>query len=842
MAAELVQAARSYESKYGQPVAIPAPPPPAQKKDLRFRHPLMLASDYRTHYLAGLSAFASPKPEALLRGVNRATAQASRAAANSAASARSSGATKATAGAVAPAARLAPEANDVGKAHFVATGVWPATVTRLLRDEPLLEIEPDGRLVVQPLGPREYLSLTALRAQEATWTKPGAKAVPAATVRKEVDESARGFELAQILHGIAQPNAVIEDLLATKAIEPNGPWLGKTLRNAADSLDAISRILVEGDTAAKPRVDAIGPLIAQALAQLLAALGPSGQAQLQRLRQPSALQARLFAYIVNRVDRLGGIDPGLTPLPDDTVIVGSREWAFRRTERLSVAVGTPTLRGPFATEAVAPASKLVLSESSLQEVVSFREEGTARSRSSARESASFSASTFRQALAHMSEEGINSEGAFSQETTLFDTLRERRRETIERTLTQISRSNEQRSGSASRSVTSQARSYTTRGKDAVHATTEVLFQVAAPVEVQVRLEDVGLVWCPRLASPFIALHRLVTEHERESRFDYLRQNQVIDPTRPPNDFESATFKKELSVRGNVRTQVVAFDIEIPGQYQDWELDAAACTVDFRNGTSADYNWDEMWNLDDLENWHVFFRSIQRSAFNITGSVVFETTDPEMLNRGFIMINVAVRRLTEAARAAIADFEADRQEAANQRQAVEVRANQYARLRRDELIEQYEDSLELQEEAFSALTRTVFRGGGQAHVSYWREILRSCIDWSAAGMRFEPAEMNAMAYTHLPPSHFMNAQGIRFILPVHRSAEGAFFDALQRGAGTYFQQAATKVRQFVDGYREIVEEAKAGEPEKLILDKYTSELVLGRHLEAVLSEHPFAQPS
>ena len=38
----------------------------------------------------------------------------------------------------------------------------------------------------------------------------------------------------------------------------------------------------------------------------------------------------------------------------------------------------------------------------------------------------------------MAEEGINSETAFSQDTTLFDSLRERRREAIDRTLTQIS--------------------------------------------------------------------------------------------------------------------------------------------------------------------------------------------------------------------------------------------------------------------------------------------------------------------------------------------------------------------------------------------------------------------
>jgi hypothetical protein len=110
------------------------------------------------------------------------------------------------------------------------------------------------------------------------------------------------------------------------------------------------------------------------------------------------------------------------------------------------------------------------------------------------------------------------------------------------------------------------------------------------------------------------------------------------------------------------------------------------------------------------------------------------------------------------------------------------------------------------------------------------------------MRFEPADMNAMAYPQLPPSHFMNALGIRFILPIHRSAESTFFDALQTGAGTYFRTAALAVRTYVDGYRTVVEAAKTAEPDKLVLDSFKSEMVLGRHLEAVLSEHPFAAPT
>lgn len=829
-AVELIVAAQAYAKTYRKPVAIPAAPPAANRKDYRFKPLLGGGNEYQTHYMAGLLPFAFARPYH-----QKSPAKAPPPSIGG----RAMVASKALL--VDGGSFVTTASGESSELRFDAAAAWPKEVAQTMRDEPKLESD-DGRLLIDRVTPYQYLASNEMRQRIKQWGKMGDELLDAKQVKKQIDDAKAGEALAQILHGIAQPNAVLADLLAAGAINATGRWLGEKLADARDVPETVAKFLAEHFGAPdKKRRDGISPLLEQALA-LLVKLGANATSLLGRLKAASSLRERLFGYIVWRVDGLGALDPGQAPLPDDSVFVGSREWAFRRTERLSIQVGTPTLRGPVATEAVAPASELVLSESSIQEVVSFSEQGSSRGQLRASESGSYNSATFRQALAHMTEEGINSEGAFSQESTLFDSLRERRRETIERTLSLISSTNEQRSGTMTRQLTSQSRSYTTRGKDPVFATTEVAFQVAAPVDVEIRLEDVGLVWCPRLASPFIALHRLVTQYEDESRTEYLTQNQVSDPARPAEIFESATFTKEESVRGNATQQVISFEVEIPGQYGDWELDDEACRVDFRNGTSDDYNWDEMWNLDDLENWHVYYRSIQRGTTSITCTVVFETTDPEMLNRGFIVATIAMRSLTDEARAALAAYELDRQEAAAQRQAVQVRARQYARMRRDELIEQYEGSLQLQEEAFAGLIRWVFQGGNPGHVSYWREILRSCIDWSAAGMRFEPADMNAMAYPQLPPSHFMNALGIRFILPIHRSAESTFFDALQTGAGTYFSTAALAVRTYVDGYRTVVEEAKAAEPDKLVLDSFKSEMVLGRHLEAVLSEHPFAEPT
>ena len=397
--------------------------------------------------------------------------------------------------------------------RFDAEGLWPAEVKALLRDEPQLTVSDAGRVVILPIEPQLMLGTHVNVERGKKWIKEGH--VPGGTVGTEANAAAEGYALAVILHGLAQPNVVIEETARARCDQRDRPMAGRRAGEAPDETRWLAKTLANRAGADGPAAQGI------ARAHRPGRDAPRRARRDQQLLDRSAEERRRGSAPIStatwrgRAISVAGIDPGQAPLPADVVTVGSREWAFRRTERLSIAVGTPTLRGPFAAEAVPPASKLVLSESSLQEVVTFREEGSERSRLRTSESATFSSATFRQALSHMAEEGINSEAAFASDTTLFDSLRERRREAVERTLTQISSNNEQRSGVVARTVTSTARSYTTRGKDARFATTEVSFQVAAPVDVEIRLEDVGLVWCPRMRSPFIAL--APADHELRGR-------------------------------------------------------------------------------------------------------------------------------------------------------------------------------------------------------------------------------------------------------------------------------------------------------------------------------------
>ncbi len=173
------------------------------------------------------------------------------------------------------------------------------------------------------------------------------------------------------------------------------------------------------------------------------------------------------------------------------------------------------------------------------------------------------------------------------------------------------------------------------------------------------------------------------------------------------------------------------------------------------------------------------------------------------------------------------------------QAVNARASQYARLKRDELIEKYQNEFELKKEAFRALIARIFIDTDRRHHSYYEEVISRCINWDEAAISLESQPMDQLPYHHLPPNHFMNCPAIRFFLPVYKAAEATFFEAIKAGGITYHEASAQKVRNYLKGYRDMIANWKQTNSAKLVLDEYDSELVIGHHLEAVLSAYDFS---
>ena len=72
----------------------------------------------------------------------------------------------------------------------------------------------------------------------------------------------------------------------------------------------------------------------------------------------------------------------------------------------------------------------------------------------------------------------------------------------------------------------------------------------------------------------------------------------------------------------------------------------------------------------------------------------------------------------------------------------------------------------------------------------------------------------------------------------KSSEESFFQSVQIGSGTFFNESILKVKDYVKDYRDKIIDFKDNDPTKLILDSFEDEIVIGNHLEAVLSRTPF----
>ncbi|MEL6679878.1 MAG: hypothetical protein AAFQ51_14315, partial [Pseudomonadota bacterium] len=557
-------------------------------------------------------------------------------------------------------------------------------------------------------------------------------------------------------------------------------------------------------------------------------------------------RGQVLRYVITRIDTARPISDRLTPLPKDTAIVESREWAFQRKERLDITVGTPTLRGPIGAEAVTPNSELRLTEADLIERVEGFAQSTGAAQATRSRSADLSVEGFQLALGSMTEAGTISDDAYQNDTALLNTLKERRREQINEVIDSVSRSNESQRFSSTRTVQSRSRDYLTKGKDDVFSTTEVAFQVAATANVEVYLEDVDLAWCPRVEVPFLYLHTLVVQERDRAEARYLEQNQVLDPTQPVLRYETQSFTFELAISGDRRYQRQSFSRRPPGNISgdddrggQWEVDRSASTVRFRNGRGDDYDWTERGNWDDLEVHREYFVQgpTLHASGNVVGEACLETTDPEFWNKGFMTYTIVMRRLTAETVRALDEWQRGRGQVEADRRAVAVRAQQYGELKMREAIARFETAIEQRKEVYASLIRLVYAGIAEQHRSFYAETISSCIDWSRASMTFEQPELDGLPFPDYPPTHFMNVSHVRLVLPVNRSAEQSFFDSLAN-ADDYHAAAAQDVRDFVLAYRKRLEELKGAGLDRL--DQYSRDMVLGRHVEAVLSHHPFAE--
>lgn len=643
-----------------------------------------------------------------------------------------------------------------------------------------------------------------------------------------------------ILHSLSMPNTVLADLFRFGLVEASGTIFQESLLAAERPLLQLAQTLREFSerTATAEVAKQLAPFVRHA-AGLVDQTDRT--TYIMQMNKDELFLEQICIYVAAKLKPTYLLQ-ALFPITYS--IDPHREWAIQRYEEMRLALGTPFFRGPVAASPVAPKSQRTITETQTYTSREVSGQMTASASRTYEGLALVTAERFQSQLDNLSEHGIADETEFANDSTLLSTLNEERRQAVETVSREISSEAQNFSGVSSSSTAGHAMEYTTEGKDPKVSTTELQFQVVVPAQATVMLRDVGLVWCPRVGGPFIDLRTNVLMHMEEAKAAYIQQHYVPMPVKPAIKTETKEYVFEVRIYGTDYYQQEKFSVSIPFYDESAFIDLDGITAAHRNGTSDDYDGLDLANAngDDLEHAVARLKGLQLSAdgHTLSGYAVLETNDPEAWNVSFITIKVPILSYTAETAAALAEYEQEVQERDLKLQVIYSRADQYARLKRDELIEQYERVIGVEKEAFRALVRRIFKNVPKSQLSYYEEVLSRCINWDEASMTMESQHMDKLFMRHLAPDHFMNSPGARFFLPISKNAEELFFETINMGGYTYYQTSASKARKYLTDYRDKIEGWKTSDEKQLQLDQFETEMIIGKHLEAVLGQYDFSQ--
>lgn len=568
------------------------------------------------------------------------------------------------------------------------------------------------------------------------------------------------------------------------------------------------------------------------------------------IKDDAGLRNKVIGAVAEMLHDFGALS-GLSSL-DDAAIVDSREWAFLRRERVELLLQTPEYRGPVGINSVAPNSELTISDTQTTATQTFDIAASRRAQRSG--SNMLIANQIKEKLGTLYDYGSNLGQTMSEQGYERDNTRGEKRSIVEQTLSEVSETNASKTISISSMSATSLREYRTEGKDTSFATTEVSFEAFCPVKVTHYLEEIGAVWCPRIKNPYGTLRQTISDFEDQVRGEYIAENYVVDPAEPLPTYEGI---ERVSVNTKKVTDDTVDDDPDGTIYEDTvtiRLSEAERSQNYflSSDVQCEFKQDDSWwsNAFDSDQYEVLDPQVLEHVENshITINARFKVLDePNGPNPDSIWLSVSVTKYkyTSAYLEQLKEYR-NTVQALNpaRRTAVEAQAKRYARLKREELVQRYaDDPGELRDYTFIALMRQMFGDMG-GDWSYYHGIIKTCIDWDRAKIEPEPAAPEDLAADGLSPFHFLNVNAVRFFLPIHQGSEDAFFEAVSNTLDANWKQLFADVQSYIDRQRAIVkamtERMNAADRKALTLDEYDSELVLGRHLEAVLSRTTFLE--
>ena len=511
------------------------------------------------------------------------------------------------------------------------------------------------------------------------------------------------------------------------------------------------------------------------------------------------------------------------------------EWALIRKDKITVSIKEKLLRGPIETLSVSP-NATNESYTSFESVVSSQSENENTSSSSklTRQSRSI-ADNIAASTTNSVESGARTQSSFNNNSVIRNSMTERLSSVSREELKVMSQMNRMASLSSYEERLSKSNMYKTEGVDDNLANTEVLFESFAKTTVTSTLDDIGLVWCPRMYSPYMNINRQINRAARQARHDYKKINYIVDPAEPALLYDTKEVYFEISASGRYDKSEYTQEVTIPFNLasENWELDDDHVVTGFRNGTSDDYDWNERNNWDDLETSSTTLLDLSRIGNTVKVSVRLETTNPERYNKGFITVSLGFRQLSAESKSALSVYEQQKKTSQLERRSVGVRARQLESLKKQELISSTnKSSSEVKKILIYNLLRQVSIDNERRNISLYYEALKSCLDWE--GVYVENEMSSNPPYPLYPHDHFVNANAARLFLPVRKEKETDFVNLMKEFSTSVY---ASKIDSIVTTVNQRRTEIK-NMTKPPVLFKYDDEIVLGVHRENVFSNTNF----
>lgn len=631
----------------------------------------------------------------------------------------------------------------------------------------------------------------------------------------------------QILSGMAQTNAVISSMVDQKLLLGTESIASKRFLNSNPERRVKMMVDSYMKTAPSVKIPKVVSSYSESMTMTLLQTDP------QLSVYWSSFVDLVSVAVANFLDQYSIVDPA-----DHITVVESCEWAFLRLERVILELGRPLFRGPLEVNSVAPNSELTLTETESR-TITTGSRTLALSRDDLTDFNSI-ASEVKNKMGILFDYGSNLGETMSEQGFSQDNMKSEKRSRVESALREISQQNSTMTVSTQTLSTSEIREYHTEGKDPKFATSELSFEVFSPLAVKHYLEDVTAVWCPRVNNPFARLRTSLLEYYNKMYGDYILENYVIDPMEPIpsyNDLNRVTRETEKATSPGTYTRTVTFkltDREIEsGQVfgDDIKLEFHQHDEWFENSYDQDDYWMKIIQTDRHAGNDWVNVTVKYHVDNVAGN------DPD---RTWLSVSIDKYQETEAYRQELSNYQQTVTKTnPARREAIKAQARKYASLKRDELIRKYDQNIEdLKDYAFTSLIKKMFANNVvDENWSYYLGIIRSCIDWGKSRVDPEPCDIDELYENVLSPYHFLNVQAVRFFLPLNVGAETIFFDTMRKVVDQSWQSLFSTVEDYIRDQREEFN----GLPEEgRFLDSYDSELVLGRHLEAVLSNKTFSE--